>query len=169
MIEQLIQEEVQEFIVSHEHDDEKLLVLKHKTILGIPSQLIAEQISARRKAKDKLPLYYNTTQIIYPPGINLEQSSSEKTAELKATILSSLPKLHVLVDATGGFGIDSLFFSRVFQTVYHVEPNAELQQITRHNHRTLSQENIIYINKKAEDYFSHTADEFDCIFVDFIS
>ena len=78
MIDALIRKEVQDFIFAHEQDDEKKLVLKYRIIHEVPSSVIAEQISGRRKVKTKLPLYYNTRNIVYPPGLNLEQSSSEK-------------------------------------------------------------------------------------------
>jgi hypothetical protein len=166
MIEQLLHRDVQEFIFAHEQDDEKALVLKHKTILGLPASLIAEQIGARRKAKSKLPLYYNTPGIIYPQGINLEQSSSEKTAQYKSEILSILASNKALADVTGGFGIDSFFLSKIFDSVYHVEPNASLQQIAQHNHAELSAKNITYQNTKAEDFLKTCTHQLNCIFID---
>src|SRR5688572_26316767 len=121
MIAALTRKEVQDFIFAHEQDDEKSLVLKHRTIHEVPSSVIAEQISGRRKAKTKLPLYYNTRNIVYPPGLNLEQSSSEKTAELKANILSTLLGPNkTIADLTGGFGIDSFFMSRDFRDILYI-------------------------------------------------
>lgn len=166
MIEQLLRSEVQEFIHSHEQDDEKELVLKNKTILGLPSSIIAEQIIARRKAKTKLPLYYSSRNIVYPPGLNLEQSSSEKTGRFKAEILSFLPLHRAMADVTGGFGIDTFFFSKVFQEVHHVEPNASLQQIASHNHAQLNASNIVYHHKTAEDFTHAFRGKLDCIFMD---
>lgn len=166
MIEELIKRDVQDFIRQHENDDERALVLKHKTILGLPAALLAEQISARRKAKTKVPLYYNTQSILYPPGLNLEQSSSEKTAAFKSEILSSLPHHKTLADVTGGFGIDSYFLSKIFQEVNHVEPNASLQQIAQHNHSVLNAKNIVYHTTSAEEFLKTQHGHLDCIFID---
>jgi hypothetical protein len=166
MMNLLIQPQVQEFIFNHEKDDEKALVLKHKTILGLPASAIAEQIGARKKAKLKLPLYYNTAGIIYPPGLNLEQSSSEKTAQFKSEILSSLPKHNSIVDLTGGFGIDTFFFSQIFQNVFHVEPNETLQKIAEHNHSVLNAKNIVYHSGTAESFLKTNSDKIDCVFID---
>jgi len=149
MIASLLQREVQQFILEHEQDDEKKLILKHRTIHDVPSSVIAEQIIGRRKAKTKLPLYYSNQGIVYPPGLNLEQSSSEETAVFKAKALKSIIGAdNEIADLTGGFGIDSFFFSRVFSKVHYIEPNASLLSVARHNHETLQAKNIEYHNSQ---------------------
>lgn len=167
MIDLLFRKEVQDFILTHEQEDEKKLVLKHRMILDVPSSIIAEQISGRRKAKTKLPLYYNTRNIVYPPGLNLEQSSSEKTAAFKATILSSaLGPNKTITDLTGGFGIDSFFMSKVCREIIYTEPNDSLLHVAKHNHATLGATNIQYHNTTAENFLSSSSGKVDCIFID---
>lgn len=158
--------QVQQFIFDHEHDDEKKLLLKHKEILGIPSSQIANQISGRRKAKEKLPTFYKTRGIIYPPSVNLEQSSSEETAQLKVRLILNLVKnLDTCVDLTGGFGIDSFFFSHIFRKVIYVEPNLELLEIAKHNHTRLGNANIQYENSTAEKILANL-NKVDLIYID---
>jgi hypothetical protein len=41
---------------------------------------ILNQVEAKAKAKHKLPIWFNTENIIYPGKISIEQTSSEKTA-----------------------------------------------------------------------------------------
>jgi hypothetical protein len=167
MIERLIQREVQEFVIAHEGDDEQKLLLKHKSILDLPASLVINQITGRRKSKIKLPLYYNQSGIIYPPGINLEQSSSEKAALFKASVLKQqLANKNTLVDLTGGFGVDSLFFSQFFKSVQYVEPNAELIEYAKHNHASLQATNIEYTNSTAEKFLKSFQKKVDCIFID---
>ncbi len=167
MIDQLLQKNVQEFIKQHAQDDEQQLLLKHKTIFDIPASIIAWQISGRKKAKTKIPFYYNSLNIVYPPGINLEQSSSEETAVFKASILSEyLPAKNTLIDLTGGFGVDSFFFSKIFNHVKYLEPNAELLGYAKHNHKVLSAENIEHINSTAEDFLNSFTAQVDCFFID---
>jgi hypothetical protein len=167
MIELLLQPEVQQFILDHEQDDEKKLILKHRTIHHVPSSIIAEQISGRKKAKTKLPLYYKSAGIVYPPGLNLEQSSSEETAVFKTRALNSnAGKDKILADLTGGFGIDSYFFSNVFKKVHYIEPNASLLSFARHNHQILQAKNIEYSNAIAEDFIKSYPNKLDCVFVD---
>lgn len=152
MMEALIRKDVQEFIFAHEQDDEKKLVLKHRFILDVPSSVMAEQISGRRKAKTKLPLYYSTRNIVYPPGINLEQSSSQETSQFKATILRSITDGNVLADLTGGLGVDSFFMSQVFGRTEFIEPNQSLLQVAQHNHYVLGATTIGYHPISAEQF-----------------
>jgi hypothetical protein len=158
---------VREFIRAHEHDDERQLVLKHKEIAGVPAARVAEQIAARRKAKDKLPGYYQTEGIVYPPGVNLEQSSSEQTARYKQYILrrEGVP-LNTAADLTEGFGIDTFFISQVFQHVHAIEPNESLQAIARHNHDRLGAQNIHYYNTTAEVFLGDDPAAFDLVYID---
>ncbi len=155
--------EIQEYIFKHEADDEKSLVLKSKEILGVSSSLIAQQIAGRRKAKYKLPLWYRTKGIIYPPSINLEQSSSEVTAQYKTTLVQ---KGKTGADLTGGFGIDSFFLSKQFDKFYYVEPDSDLLVLVRHNHQLLGADNIEYINSTAEEFIQESVEQFDFIFID---
>src|SRR5690349_14300237 len=158
MIDLLIRKEVQDFIFKHELEDEKKLVLKHRMILEVPSSIIAEQIAGRRKAKTKLPLYYSTRNIVYPPGLNLEQCSSEKTAIFKASVLKSILGTNkTIADLTGGFGVDSFFMSRVCRETIYVEPNDQLLQFAKHNHATLGANNIQYHNTSAENHLSSSS------------
>ena len=139
--------EIQQFIRDHEDDDEKALVLRHKFILGASSRLVAEQIASRRKAKTKLPTWYKTPGIIFPPGLNLEQASSEITAGYKYEILKNImgSAIESAVDLTGGFGTDSYFLSQLFSKVDYVDWNEMLVEVARHNHRTLTVGKYIHI------------------------
>lgn len=167
MIERLLQKNVQQFIEQHAHDDEQLLLLKHTTIFDLPASEVVWQISGRRKAKIKLPLFYQTANIVYPPGLNLEQSSSEETAVYKASLLAAhLPTRNSLVDLTGGFGVDSFFFSRKFDTVTCIEPNAALLEYATHNHHTLGAENIFPLQSRAEDFLNKLQHNVSCFFID---
>lgn len=167
MIDILLQQDVQEFIRQHANDNEQQLLLKHKVLFDLPASIIAWQISGRRKAKTKLPLYYNAEGIVYPPGLNLEQSSSEETARFKAAILERyLKSKDLLVDLTGGFGIDSLFFSKIFKQILYLEPNAALIPYAKHNHKTLDAENISYNNTTAELFLKNRSQSVDCFFID---
>ena len=160
--------EIQQFIRDHENEDERKLILAHKEILGIPSSIVAEQIAARRKAKEKLPTWYNTSNIIYPATVNLEQSSSEQTAAFKLEIIKEeLPSKRIRAhDLTGGFGVDTFFLSKVFEKVDYVEPEAVLVEISRHNQHLLKANNIQYHHTTAEQYLHQLREKVDFIFID---
>lgn len=159
----LTNEKIQEYIFLHENEDEKKLVLSQKEVSGIPSSVIATQIAGRKKAKHKISLWYQTKGIVYPPSLNLEQSSSEATAKFKTSLIE---KGAAGVDLTGGFGIDSFFLSQVFTKFYYVEPDESLLHIARHNHSLLGASNIDHVNLNAEDFIAKTKENFDLIFID---
>ena len=165
----LLSPDVQAFIHQHENDDVKQLVLKHKLVHGIPSNIIADQINGRRKAKEKLPTLYQAKDVIYPRGVNVEQCSSQQTAEYKASIFSQkdndLKNKH-LVDLTGGFGVDSFFFSKVFKSVQYVEPDERLLEISKHNHQQLGATNVLYHNATAEKFLLSPEHTFDIAYID---
>lgn len=157
--------EVQMFIIKNELADEREFVLQHKTLFDLPAKLIAEQFAGKRKAKKKLPLWYNTSGIVYPPSLNLEQSSSLATAMFKAEFLKQETQQSMLVDLTGGFGVDSFFFSKEFESVAYVEPDANLIEMVQHNHAQLGAGNIKYHNTTAENFIS-TAEQTGVFYLD---
>ncbi|MEJ1236842.1 SAM-dependent methyltransferase [Chryseolinea sp. T2] len=155
--------EVRQFVMANEHADVPSLLLKYKSIDNVPISAIADQIIGRRKAKSKLPTYYSNEDILYPPVLNLEQTSSEKTAQFKASLIRSYLSSEIfppdtLVDLTGGFGIDSFAFSKFFKSVVHVEPDERLQRLAQHNHLLLGSDNIVYATHTAEEFLKTMVD-----------
>lgn len=163
----LLEKDVQKFIVEHEQADGTTIALLSKTIKNVPPNWLAAQIVGRQKAKTKIPKYYLGVSIVYPPSLNIEQSSSQATALFKAGLLSNiLPLDSSMVDLTGGFGVDSFFLSQRFRSLIHVEPNAELQQLAAHNHQQLGVQNIQYINQNAEDFLETFQERMDAFYID---
>jgi len=164
----LIQESVQDFIIENEGLDEKTLLLKQNTTLGIPTPIIADQLAGRRKAKYKLPSFYKTKGIVYPLSLNLEQTSSELTAHFKKEVTqsNSFRKSKYGVDLSGGFGVDSYVLGSSCDHFDYVEPNAALLEIARHNHKVLRVDTIDYHETTAENFLKSTAAFFDFIFID---
>ena len=99
---------------------------------------ILNQIEAKAKAKTKLPHWFSTKNIIYPSKISVEQTSSEKTADYKTSIVSG----ENLIDLTGGFGVDDYFFAKKMKVVAHCEINPALSKIVNHNFNQLNVQNI---------------------------
>ncbi|MFV8334759.1 THUMP-like domain-containing protein [Flavobacterium sp. RSP29] len=99
---------------------------------------VLNQIEAKTKAKDKLPNWFSTENIIYPSKISIEQTSSEKTAAYKASIVSG----ESLIDLTGGFGVDDYYFAKKIKNVAHCEINPELSNLVKHNFEQLNVSNI---------------------------
>jgi hypothetical protein len=170
-IEKITQANLQAYIYDNENADERKLVLSKKELFGVPTALIANQLSGRRKAKTKLPTWYGAKGIVYPPSVNIEQSSSEATAKYKCEIIKrTIVERLAVADLTGGFGVDSFFFSTIFERVNYVESNRELVEIARNNHtilRAASQQfPIDHSLSRAEDFLNNTAAKFDFIYLD---
>jgi 16S rRNA G966 N2-methylase RsmD len=163
LIDSILQRSVQQFIKDHENDDGRSLILKHKIIAGVASSLVAEQIAGRRKSKTKLPTFYRTDNIIYPPGLNLEQCSSEATARFKSD-LGNTGK--TFIDLTGGYGVDTFFISKHFADTFYIEPDSALLKIVQHNHNVLGGKNIKHINTSAEDFIATGLHKADVVFID---
>jgi 16S rRNA G966 N2-methylase RsmD len=123
---------------------------------------ILNQIAAKSKAKEKLPTWFSTPNIIYPSKISVEQTSSEKTALYKASIVSG----ENLIDLTGGFGIDDYFFSKKIKNVVHCEINTELSSIVQHNLKQLNTNNINCLAGDSFDTLSKININWDWIYID---
>ncbi len=140
MNKKILHKEVQDFIFDKSNTSINLskLILSGSPFEDISPQELAQQISGRLKAKQKLPTWFSKTGIYYPPTLNLEQTSSEATALYKSNLVSG----DTLIDLTGGFGIDDYFFSKKMQYVIHCELNEELSTIAAHNFSVLELKNI---------------------------
>ncbi|MEI9919355.1 MAG: class I SAM-dependent methyltransferase [Bacteroidota bacterium] len=166
-IQRLADGKIQDFIFEHEKEDEDKLVLKNKEILGVPSAWIATQIKARKKSTYKLPLYFNTKGVVYPPSLNLEQSSSEATARFKSYIVSKwITSNKKFCDLTGGFGVDSFFMSSLFPYCDFSEPQKELVELAKQNHRLLGAINLHYHTCDAVEFLANSGKHYDLVFID---
>jgi THUMP domain-like len=164
----LLKEDVRSFIREHEQADPRSIALLSSKIAGISASELAAQIAGRQKAKNKIQTYYKADKIIYPPSLNLEQSSSEATAKFKAALVKEILTNHntTLADLSGGYGIDTFFFSHCVEKIIHVEPDAALQAIAKHNHLVLGASNILYANQTAESFLEQLHQKFDLAYVD---
>jgi 16S rRNA G966 N2-methylase RsmD len=129
-IQQFIQEQIGKSVAK--------LALQKNPFPEIEWITILNQIEAKTKAKDKLPTWYNTTNLIYPSKISVEQTSSERTAEYKSELIEG----ESLIDLTGGFGVDDFYFAKNFESVTHCEINTDLSKIVEHNYDQLGITNI---------------------------
>jgi hypothetical protein len=155
LIDRLTQPAIQEFVRTNENLDENNLLLAHRDVLGIPTSILVTQLIGRRKTKYKLPAWYTTSNILYPPATNLAQSSSEATGKFKSAILQLLlTDFERMVDLTGGFGVDSYYLGSHFKEVVWVDPYEELKEIVSHNHKQLGARNIHYVTQTAEEFLS---------------
>ena len=175
-----IADSVKEFIEKHLKDDVHRLALA-KFPEGIDREFVIRQIHARQVLSKKLPSWAENDELVFPKKLSLEQCSSELTAKYKATLLSTksheitrrefsedscslADEKRILIDLTGGMGVDTAFLSDNFDKTYYVEMQEELCEIAKHNFKVMNK-NIEVVNDNAE-HFLTICDEVDCIYLD---
>lgn len=158
----LLKPEIQDFINSNISADVQKLGLQKNPFPGIDYKTILNQIEAKSKAKTKLPTWFSTPFILYPPKISIEQTSSEVTARYKSEIISG----ESIIDLTGGFGVDCYYFSKKFASVTHCEIHPELSKIAKHNFAQLQADNIQCFAADGLEMLEKLNQKFDWIYID---
>ncbi|MBO9583733.1 MAG: class I SAM-dependent methyltransferase [Flavobacterium sp.] len=158
----LLHPDIQKFIIENTGADITKLALQKNPFPKVEWILILNQIEARTKAKEKLPTWFASENVIYPSKISVEQTSSEKTATYKASLISG----KTLIDLTGGFGVDDYYFSKKFQSITHCEINEDLSAIVSHNFKQLKIENCTFHAGDSTEVLEKTNQKFDWIYID---
>ncbi len=154
--------DIQKFIIENTGADITKLALQKNPFPKADWILILNQIEARSKAKDKLPTWFLAENIIYPSKVSVEQTSSEKTAAYKASLISG----KTLIDLTGGFGVDDYYFSKKFKVVAHCEINEELSSIVKHNFQQLEIKNCFCYPTDSINILHESELKYDWIYID---
>ncbi|PAM93903.1 SAM-dependent methyltransferase [Flavobacterium sp. IR1] len=162
MNQSILNKNIQEFITQNCGVSVAKLALQKNPFPEVEWISILNQIEAKTKAKDKLPTWFATENIIYPSRVSVEQTSSEKTASYKASLISG----KTLIDLTGGFGVDDYYFSKKFENITHCEINPDLSATVQHNFDCLKVENCTFYNNDSTDVLSETTKKFDWIYID---
>ena len=149
-LEFLSSEEVQHFLLENEDADPQKLLLNPPPQFKNQMTLVVDQIISRRKAKTKLPEWSHQKGVIFPPPLSLEQCSSPETAQYKSLLMSG----ELLVDLTGGMGVDTLAMCREFEQIVYVEHSEWLCDLFQHNYPQLGNGPIKVVNTSAEDYLN---------------
>jgi len=133
----LLKPEVQEFIRNFTGDISKL-AFSGSPFKDVAVQELMAQIESRYRTDKKLSTWFKTPQIIFPPKLNLEQTSSEISAKYKAGLVNG----ETLADITGGYGVDSFYFANNFSKVHHFETDEALSATAEHNFKVFGKDNI---------------------------
>lgn len=156
----LINKEIQNYINANLNTDLHTLLLKKSPFSEVSMHEIVQQIKGKLVAERKFPFLLKEG-ILFPPQLNLEQSSSEKTALYKSGFL----KGNKFIDLTSGFGIDAFYLSQNFDNITLVEQNTELLKIVENNWGILGRK-AKFINLKLEDFLNENQEHFDVIYLD---
>lgn len=159
---ELQRDEVQAYLLKNNTTPLDKFIFKGSPFPAISIQELAQQLDGKRRVKNKLPLWHTTNGILFPPKLNLEQTSSEATAQYKAALVLG----NTLLDMTGGFGIDSYYFSKIINSVTHIEMNDELSAFAKANFKTLNAQNINTVVGDSITYLTNEDLTFDTVFID---
>ncbi|MDR7132071.1 hypothetical protein J2X69_004437 [Algoriphagus sp. 4150] len=152
----------QQFVQDHLTEDPALLLFRHQGKTDFDLKAAVQQISARQKAAKKLPSWSSNSQLIFPASISLEQSSSELTAEFKAKGRNG----QLIIDLTGGFGVDSYFLSKAYDKAIYCEQQEELAEIVAHNLEILTPSKFTIATGDGLAFLAQTEQHFDLIYAD---
>ncbi|QDO95107.1 class I SAM-dependent methyltransferase [Formosa sediminum] len=158
----ILNTEIQKFIINNLNSNTTTLLLKGTAFDGVETREIVEQIEAKVKCIAKLKTWYNTPNIYYPNKLNIEQTSSEQTANYKGHLIYG----ESIIDITGGFGVDCYAFSKHFKSVTHCEINKNLSDIVSYNFKQLQVSNIKTIPEDGIEFLKKTPNIYDWIYVD---
>jgi 16S rRNA G966 N2-methylase RsmD len=158
----LLDLQIQKFIDDNLGSDLSALAFKKNPFPELDWKILLNQIETKAKAKDKLPTWFANKAIIYPEKISFEQTSSEITANYKSKLVAG----NILLDASGGFGVDDYYFSKTIQQVYHCEMNQELSEIVSHNFHSLNVANCSCIVGNSTEILEKLNQKLDWIYVD---
>ncbi|MBQ6791505.1 MAG: SAM-dependent methyltransferase [Paludibacteraceae bacterium] len=131
---------------------------KYKHLTDDEWRWFLQQVEGRERTADKLPAFAAIEDWWYPVRLSCEQCSSELAAKYKASLVSG----EKMADLTGGYGVDSYFFSDSFSSIDYVEQNEELCRIAAHNFAN----KLITIHNTSAEEFLQTAGQYDLIFLD---
>jgi len=163
----IISSDIQNYIKQNLNSDLNKLLLKKSPFPDVSMQEIVQQIKGKKTAEKKFPFLLKEG-IIFPPNLNLEQASSQSTAEYKAQNL----KGKTFLDLTCGFGIDAYFLSQNFDEITLIEQNFELISIVENNWKILNRK-AKFVNENLEGFLdglrepqTDNFNKFDVIYLD---
>lgn len=144
-----------EFILAHDGEDLGALALSRDRFAAEAEDfdLALTTLEVRRKLRSKVPQWHAVPSLRYPLRLSGEQCSSSETAQYKARVaLSACGRAPGnpcrIADLTGGLGVDSWAFSRVFDEVLYNEMQPELARAAVFNFAALGAGNISVKNAR---------------------
>ena len=153
---EVMNETTKRFVKEHRNDDVKALALQTRRDGDIDLTWALDQIQGWQMARRKLPSWAAIEDIIYPPHLSMEQCSSEQTARYKCSVVDTLPTSshEMLIDLTGGFGVDFSYLASRARHAIYVERIEHLCETAKHNFGLLGLDHATVIHAQAEDALS---------------
>ena len=144
------------FVREHREEDVRALAISGCKDSDVDLPWALDQIQGWQAARKKLPSWAAIDGIIFPPHLSMEQCSSETTALYKCGIIERLPEADccLLVDLTGGCGVDFSFLAPHVEQAVYVERQPHLVETAQHNFGLLNKGQkpnpVLFINEEAD-------------------
>ncbi len=133
----LLKPEIRNYLLEHLTDHPADFLLRSHPF-PVDSKDLTQQLVGLQKSLKKFPELHQHPAVLFPPKVNLEQTSSASAAAYKAQILDGKS----MVDLTGGWGVDVLAFASRRRQAYgdrwkagfqctHIERNKGLQAYSK--------------------------------------
>ena len=129
--------------------------------------LVDEKLSTKSHETTRKEFSANSCDLVDEDLVDEEKSTNlheSSRKEFSADSCNLVDEKRILVDLTGGMGVDTAFLSDDFDKAYYVEMQEELCEIAKHNFKVLNK-NIEVVNDNAE-HFLKLCDKADCIYLD---
>lgn len=150
---------VQEFLLAHENEDAKNIVLKYAGKVDFDLAPITQQIELRQKARKKISSFITPYTVLLPKLF--EQSTHQEAAKYKATLING----NTYLDATTGLGIDTFFIGKNFKRIVCLEADPRHAEILVHNYKQLDVHAEIH-HTTLEEFLKINEAVFDVIYID---
>ena len=150
-----------QFVRNHVTADVQTLLLRPHPA-GLNVRKLAAQITARQKARLKLPTWYGSDELVFPPTLSVEQASSETAARYKSSLVGG----KLLLDLTGGMGVDTGAFAERVERVIYAEQQPELAQLAAHNLPLLGARNVTVQTGDGLTVISQLPEPADWVYLD---
>ena len=158
-------EATQAFVADHRADDVRLLAFMADKYPEVDMPWALQQIAGWQMARCKLPSWAAVEGMVYPPHLSMEQCSSEQTAKMKTNLPFQTDK-GLLIDLTGGFGVDFSFMAQDFKRAVYVERQEDLCAIARHNFHLLGLNQAEVVCGDGVEYLHQMQEHANVIYLD---
>jgi len=148
------------FVQDNVRSDIRELALKLPSDVSFDPKIALQLIDCYARASSKIPIW--SENLLAMDRRTLEQSSSERVARYRASVLSGKR----LLDLTGGLGVDDTYLSSSFAEVESLDSDLNLVEMSAYNDAILHIENITRNCDDAENWTSYKIDSSTTVYVD---
>jgi hypothetical protein len=152
--------QIRAYLLAHINDHSAHFLMRSHPF-EIDAWDLTQQLVGLKKAQKKFPFLFENKEVVYPPKVNLEQTSSEITATYKAHLI----KGKTMLDLTGGWGIDVSAFAKAGFQSTHIELSVDLQPYAQQLFKAQELQ-VLSVQGDGLNYVFNNVDHADVIYID---